>query len=582
MTINYFSISKENIDGFNRIKLDNIKQLRRDPFVLIIDDFNGFKNEYERYMDKITGVLILTNCNDFKGYFVGKNIFLMEFPDSLYKYIKKISEVAIGVFVMYKEQSKRNETLQLEFAKVKRDFSNAIEYASTIDRLIKDSFERKAHWESKALTKLVNFAVNKLKIIDLKKYPDEVADFLIDDFFGYDSINIYRYNKKSKKITRICYRGKKVKEKLSNPTLNTENNVIINNKNMKIITNLHDDIHIISINKKPSDSDFSDYDLSFISTFQTLISSFFLMKRTAYILQEKVIEISNIKASNDIISALKEEKTSLKKAIEELNISLLLKGVILATPIGENKYKIELQKGTQIRSWDKFMEFYQSNDKESHNWGLFYLIDSRYFIYGIIAFRLTREDNNICTIQQRVLDAIIPQIILVLSEKRSRKESITDQLTGLYNRRFIDEELKNKENIVNLNKRFKLSVIMMDIDNFKLVNDTYGHKTGDIVLVNTAKIIKDTLRDLDIVGRYGGEEFIALIHANLKTTVLICERIRKNIEDMKVKAGKDTLNITISIGISEFKSEKSFKEIVNIADQNLYIAKSKGKNIVIY
>ncbi|MDI6786332.1 MAG: diguanylate cyclase [bacterium] len=161
--------------------------------------------------------------------------------------------------------------------------------------------------------------------------------------------------------------------------------------------------------------------------------------------------------------------------------------------------------------------------------------------------------------------------------------SITDELTGLYNYRYFSSKLDSE---ILRSQRYKrvFSLIIMDIDDFKLINDNYGHKQGDVVLKTLAKIMKDTTREVNILARYGGEEFtIILPEENIRGAMVVAERIRSNVEKHNFsyieKGGH--LKITISLGVSEYPANgESEDQLVRNADKALYRAKSEGKNKV--
>jgi len=157
-----------------------------------------------------------------------------------------------------------------------------------------------------------------------------------------------------------------------------------------------------------------------------------------------------------------------------------------------------------------------------------------------------------------------------------------DQLTGLYNRRFFWEAGQIEFNRVLRNKD-SLSVIMMDIDNFKVINDTFGHHIGDMVLRQLAIIITRNIRGVDIPGRYGGEEFLIILPGTGPGGAMyVAEKIRKLVEQEKVDTGGNgTLNFTVSAGTaSHDKAIINFEELVRKADEMLYRAKQHGKNRV--
>ena len=159
--------------------------------------------------------------------------------------------------------------------------------------------------------------------------------------------------------------------------------------------------------------------------------------------------------------------------------------------------------------------------------------------------------------------------------------AITDGLTGVYVRRHLLERFEKE---VDRSKRFgfKLSFLMMDVDAFKHFNDHYGHLVGDAVLKQVAETIKMNIRELDLVGRYGGEEFGALlIETDASTAFFIAQRIRQAVEERNFKAYDENLKVTISVGCSTYSQKlNSTNLIVDAADSALYQAKKQGRNKV--
>ena len=163
-----------------------------------------------------------------------------------------------------------------------------------------------------------------------------------------------------------------------------------------------------------------------------------------------------------------------------------------------------------------------------------------------------------------------------------QKESITDGLTGLNNARKFDAVFNKLINELKINEQ-KLSLLYIDIDFFKKVNDTYGHSEGDVVLKELGvRLLKNT-RPLDIVSRNGGEEFtVVLLDCPLNRAVEIAERIRSNVESnpFTLNSGKE-LNLTVSIGVASYQETTSEPEmLIDDADKALYKAKNSGRNKV--
>jgi diguanylate cyclase (GGDEF)-like protein len=156
-----------------------------------------------------------------------------------------------------------------------------------------------------------------------------------------------------------------------------------------------------------------------------------------------------------------------------------------------------------------------------------------------------------------------------------------DLLTSLLTKEAFYSALKSELTRCNINE-LQLSLLMMDIDFFKKVNDTYGHPAGSSVLSEVARLIKDNLRDLDLSARYGGEEFIAFLSETTKTQALtIAERIRQFIKNHVFVYNDKIIKITISIGVSQYPEDGgSVKELVAKADEALYRCKHTGRNKV--
>jgi len=158
-----------------------------------------------------------------------------------------------------------------------------------------------------------------------------------------------------------------------------------------------------------------------------------------------------------------------------------------------------------------------------------------------------------------------------------RKQATTDFLTGLYSRRYFFEQL-DKEIERSLRSKNTFSILLCDIDDFKLINDTFGHAIGDRVLKTFTSTISSVIRKTDVFARYGGEEFIILApETPLKSAARLAEKIRKETE-LFFKFNQ--FQVTVSIGVSHFHKNDIPDELIHRADQALYNAKEKGKNCI--
>lgn len=166
--------------------------------------------------------------------------------------------------------------------------------------------------------------------------------------------------------------------------------------------------------------------------------------------------------------------------------------------------------------------------------------------------------------------------------KETRKESKEDFLTKLYNKRALDEFFEIKEAEFKRYDR-NFSVVMFDLDHFKNVNDTYGHDAGDAVLTAFAKILKKDARTVDVVGRFGGEEFIALLsETDVKGGVIFAEKVRSHVQKARFMYKGERIFVTVSCGVSERKKHANLQAVLNSSDEYLYKAKTDGRNRVAY
>ncbi|MDC0932819.1 diguanylate cyclase [Arcobacteraceae bacterium] len=157
-------------------------------------------------------------------------------------------------------------------------------------------------------------------------------------------------------------------------------------------------------------------------------------------------------------------------------------------------------------------------------------------------------------------------------------ESITDPLTGILNRRGFIDALKEKTEEAWISNH-QVTLVMFDLDHFKNVNDTYGHDSGDLVLKKCAQQIKLKLRDGDLFGRYGGEEFVILLFGvDIIKAQSIAERMRVGIEEMNCSSTKDEIKITASFGLTEIIESDEFEKAFIKADNAMYDAKNNGRN----
>jgi len=187
--------------------------------------------------------------------------------------------------------------------------------------------------------------------------------------------------------------------------------------------------------------------------------------------------------------------------------------------------------------------------------------------------------DHICLILYDVTEVAVNRIQIQSANEKLHLLSRTDGLTGLLNRKTWEVELDQEFNRYSRHQH-TTSMIMFDIDHFKRINDGHGHPAGDEVIRETARILKENLRNIDVAGRYGGEEFAVILgDTDAKGARVVAERIRLAMEALTVRYDTIEIKFTISLGICELSNEITDKtNWIDSADKGLYQAKNNGRN----
>jgi diguanylate cyclase (GGDEF)-like protein len=200
---------------------------------------------------------------------------------------------------------------------------------------------------------------------------------------------------------------------------------------------------------------------------------------------------------------------------------------------------------------------------------------------GLISVsRSKRYDKTEIAQVENFLAALLYPLRNALLYQAAIESAFLDSLTGVKNRTAFDSNF-SREIELNRRKNSELSVIVMDIDLFKRINDQYGHAVGDLVLKQVAKAAEASIRSSDALYRYGGEEFVVVLNGtDLHGAKLLAERIRENIEALRIDALKD-LQVTMSLGVSMINDGDTTDSLFKRADEALYAAKNQGRNQVV-
>lgn len=210
-------------------------------------------------------------------------------------------------------------------------------------------------------------------------------------------------------------------------------------------------------------------------------------------------------------------------------------------------------------------------------------LKSKNSINGLIFLGKKLIDASYSRDELRFLHQLSRFASIAVENSRLYRMATLDRMTGLYVHHYFQERLAEELKRSERNKA-PLTLIMADLDNFKIINDTYGHQSGDVILKDIAKIIHNNIRSFDIAARYGGEEFaVILTDTEIQSALHIAERLRKKVEGAVYPGPTGPLSITISIGISQFnpQTDKNKDALIRKADTALYKAKADGKNRVV-
>ncbi|MBF0231721.1 MAG: diguanylate cyclase [Desulfamplus sp.] len=198
----------------------------------------------------------------------------------------------------------------------------------------------------------------------------------------------------------------------------------------------------------------------------------------------------------------------------------------------------------------------------------------------LVNAELYRVNEELLTMNEE-LENIVNERTQELRDKNRELEvlAITDRLTGICNRLKLDEVFEHERGRA-ARYNIDFSVILMDIDYFKKVNDTYGHQVGDAVLVQIARLFMEHLRKVDVPGRWGGEEFLVICpETNKKSALLIAEKLRSAIDEF---CFPEVSHVTGSFGVTSYQKGDDVKNMMSRADEALYRAKEKGRNTIEY
>lgn len=417
--------------------------------------------------------------------------------------------------------------------------------------------------------------LEKLSKILNEAYSAKTVVSALEDFFvkNFDAknINIYIYDPLTKMLREFSKNWIIVTEPLNDEYTFK---LIKQNKTIGLV-------EIVSDNKE-------------IKSFMEIASYIISLKVQNIMLAERMQKNVDFHNSMKNIAKIIESQYELSYIIPligEMIDKFISNHLIYIFLIDENGYKLTWPNACNDKKIYEMLKeldtkYILSSDKKT---GIFPLISEGKLLGGLVTKSMDTEINpkEIDYIEQLTSQtAITINRANVYAE--ILKHATLDALTGFYNRRQLEERLKQEVSSAR-RQHSPMCVIMSDIDFFKNVNDTYGHSVGDLVLKTVSKVMRTGLREYDVAGRYGGEEFFFILpFTKIDEAVMVAERLRKSVQDeiidisiVNPDVSDKNINVTISLGVYEYKTDDTEEDLIKKADKALYQAKESGRNKVV-
>jgi len=461
--------------------------------------------------------------------------------EELKKYIEKLSPF-IQEQIKKQQPKDLNEFIIYLIASVNRVTAGDINKQNiTLITLVKRLLQTITFLHDKEATKLANISLDRIEYLaDLNSF-EMIKDKWFDFMTSYDDSYL-------EKLKPYCNIDSNDLEDIVDSVVECMNK----NSDMALLENLSSLI-IASLN--PSIANSVDDELAALS--YDLKSSPILL--TDIQMQEKIKTLikKRVKLDKDEINS---KVSSLNDILNELSRKLI--NVMDKSNVSKdklNQIKQELQKDSQ------------DIDLENLKKRLASIADSLEVEASSLTTKIKKENDLIANLQKRMHR-------LEIALEKAKKESKIDFLTKVLSKRTLEHELNVVESAYN-RYGIEYSLVFFDLDNFKMINDTFGHDAGDSILKDLGKILNQNRREVDLVGRFGGEEFLAILpKTNLKGAITFAENIREAVENHNFLYKGERIFVTISGGIASRSDFNSKEETLKNADSMLYNSKNAGRN----
>lgn len=540
----------------------------------------------------------------------------------------KIEQNPIGVVFIVSEVSEAFD---------ERDITVLEAICEQLTRIIRDaSIFSKISKKSKQLEVIHKIGQVAIQSFDLRKFIKEIVDF-VQEIFGYYQISVFSYEEIAREIELLYYVGAPMQKLSIGEKLPVEkgvigfvarsgkpylcNDVIKENKYHDVLPNTKSEMALpIKYGMKVlgvvniESSNLNEFDKSDMEIFRKITNQIAYTIVNAELFRQKssahnlLLNLNNLgREINSTFDMQKILSTVIQKLPHfvhcrlcsiffyqphESKLTLMAHNLphisdSISIDTSENVLMnrvIKLRRSIYVKDIENELNI-ENKPKYHTKSFLNILIRHQERIIGVLNLTDKLDDSYFSSQEFYLINSFCEHLAnaIVNSEKYQKilELSITDGLTGLYVHRFFQEAL-SKEISRARRQNNPLSLIMMDIDDFKAFNDTYGHQLGDIVLREISNLIRKEVRKYDIPTRYGGEEFgIILPNTSLFQASMIAERLRKKIAEHVVTYSTKRLNATVSLGVCEYSAGMDKDDLIKHADLSLMAAKRKGKNCVV-
>ena len=463
--------------------------------------------------------------------------------EELKKYISKLSSYLQDDIKKHNPKDLNDFIIQLISTLNRMSVGDINKQNMILNTLVKRLLQTITFLHDKEATKLANISLDRIEYLSDVNSFEMIKDKWFDFMTSYDDSYL-------QKLAPYCKTDSNNLEDIVNSVIKCINSssdtalleslssLIVASLNPSIANSVDDELAALSYDLKTSPLLLTDIEI------QEKIKR--LIKRRVKLDKEEVS--SKINSLNDILNELS------KKLISVMDKSSVSKDKI-------NQIKDELSSDT------KELNFEELKKRLSH------IADSLEIEATTLNTKLSKESDLVTNLQKRMHK-------LEIALQKAKRESKIDFLTKLLSKRTLDNELALAESGYN---RYKIeySLVFFDLDNFKMINDTFGHEAGDIILKELGKILNQKRREVDLVGRFGGEEFLAILpKTNLSGAITFAENIREAVENHEFLYKGERIFVTISAGIASRTDFDSKDETLRNADSMLYNSKNAGRNRV--